>query len=334
MTAVPLKIGLVGGWGHESVRHYPGAHLAWACDHDERALERAAAGGRVVFRTMDELIECFRPDVIYVGTVFARNGVVAAEALERGFPVVCEKPLAADRKTLERLERLTDKGGRVIAEFAMRWSAPFARARELVAAGQIGDVVFLQARKSYKFGAGRPDFYQLRETFGGIIPWVASHAIDFAAWSAGLSYRRVTAHQGNRCFPEYVEMEDHAVMLFEMSNGSPCAITADFLRPDGAASHGDNMLHLTGTQGVIEVRNSEVTLTTVAGVNRWMFEPDHGEAVRRAVHLVHAALGENGSITTGESLHITRAALAARLSADRHGVGGSQHSVPVDSADL
>lgn len=326
----PLRIGLVGGWGHESVAHYPGARLAWACDYDDKARERASRGGHPIFPSMEELISEFHPHLIYAGSVFARNGLVAAEALERNLPVVSEKPLAADWATLARLRELTADGKRhAIAEFAMRWSTPFAKARELAASHAIGEITLIRASKSYKFGSARPDFYRLRESFGGIIPWVASHAIDYAAWSAGLTFRQVTAQHDNRSHPDYAEMEDHAAMLFEMNNGAPCVIAADFLRPSSAPSHGDNLLHLTGTSGTVEVRNSEVTLTTATRQAQWHLDSGNLESVRRAEDLVHAAFGESAPISTEESLHITAAALAARESADLHRSNGVLTAIPI-----
>ena len=329
-TSRPLRIGLVGGWGHESVKRYPGAELAWACDADEKARDRAAAGNHPVFSSMDELLREFQPDVVYIGSVFGRNGSLAVAAMEQGLPVVSEKPIAADRPTLNRLRELsstTNLG--VIAEFAMRWCAPLVKARELVASNAIGEITLISASKAYKFGKERPSFYGARATFGGIIPWIAGHSIDYAAWTTGLTFRSVTAQHGNRCFPEYPEMKDHAAMLFEMNNGAACVVTADFLRPSAAASHGDNFLHLTGTQGTVEVRNAEVTLTTATHREQWQIEEDPQEGIRRAVGLVNAAMGKPSEISTKDSLHSTEAALAARESADLRRLNGRHTAVSI-----
>lgn len=321
-----IKIGIVGGYGHETIRVHPNASLAWAHDgYDDRALQKAEAFNHgVAFPSMEEMLEKFQPDIVYVGTVFTRNGPVALEALERGLPVISEKPLATDEKTLARLRQITSaKNLQIIAELAMRWSPAFVKARHLIQSGVIGDPVLIQAQKTYKFGTNRPDFYKKRELFGGIIPWVASHAIDFASSCTGLKYESVSAQHGNRHFPEYAEMEDHAAMLFQMTNGVPCVITADFLRPSGASSHADDRLRVTGTSGVVEVVNHDVTLTTSEGVQNWNCPSTETEGIQRAIAFVDAALGlKVDEISTADSLHITEAALLARMSADLQQANG------------
>jgi predicted dehydrogenase len=315
-----MKIGIVGGYGHECIKFLPGAELAWACDgYDLQALERARAFGcERTYLSMEEMLADFRPDIVYTGTFYAGNGRLAIQALELGFDVVSEKPLAASREDLLRLSELTKSGERrAIAEFAMRWNTAFKRVRDLIHDGAIGSVVMIHAQKSYQFGASRPDFYKSRKLFGGIIPWVAVHAIDYASWCTGLRYKSVVAIQGNRCFPAYPEMEDHSAMLFTMTGGIPCTITADFLRPEGAASHGDDRLRVTGSDGVLEIRNSDVYLANRQGEQHWKLETPDASAIQRASDLAEAACGISTSeISTSECLHVTGAAIAARYAAD------------------
>ena len=315
-----MKIGLIGGYGHECVKLWPDAELAWACDDfDDKALERAKAFGcGKTYPSMTALLDDFRPDVVYIGSVYGHNGCLAILAMERGFDVVSEKPLATDRQTLCQLHELTASGERrIIGEFAMRWQLVFAKAQELIRSGTIGEVAFIQAQKTYKFGPKRPDFYKSRELFGGIIPWVAVHAIDYAAWCTGLQYESVTAVQGNSCHPEYDEMEDHASMLFQMTGGVPCVITADFLRPEGASTHGDDRLRVTGSKGVIEIRNETLWIITTQAEESWTGDENEADGIQRAKDLVNAALGKsNPTISTAGCLHIAAAALAARDAAD------------------
>jgi predicted dehydrogenase len=318
-----MKIGIIGGYGHESVKLLPGVRLARACDDfDQQALVRAKAeGNQQSYPSMDSLLEDFCPDLVYIGSAYALNGALAIRALERGFDVVCEKPLAVDFAVFKTLCHLTASGRRrLIGEFTMRWMEPFQRARQLIKSGAIGAPVIIQAQKTYKFGAHRPEFYKTRRFFGGILPWVASHAMDFAAWCTGLHYESVTAAHGNRCSPGFPEMEDHAIMQFQMTGGVPCLITSDFLRPLGASSHSDDRLRVTGSEGVLEIRNREVFLCDAHKEYRWNCESGHPSGGELAGLLVRAALGHPGSeITTHECLHVTAAAMAARESADHEG---------------
>ncbi len=313
-----MKIGIVGGYGHASVAHYPDATLVWSLDGYDDAVSRRA-GSATVYPSLEAMIAAESPDLVYIGTVYGQNGMLAVRALEQGVSVVCEKPMAADETTLERLRELTATGERrIISEFAMRWSPAFVKAWELITGGVIGEPVLVQAQKSYKFGASRPEFYKTRELFGGIIPWVAMHAIDFASWCTGLPYEGVTsASHGNRCFPDYPEMEDYAALMLRLQGDVPCVITADFLRPSGASTHGDDRLRVTGTHGVAEVIGARLTLTTADGEEQWELPVNEASQKRCAVDLVESAMGRPAAISMDDSFRITAIALKARELADR-----------------
>jgi len=317
-----MKIGVIGGHGHFTIRHLPGAEFAWAADgYDDAAhAQSAALGGTQVFSDPEKLLSEFSPDLIYVGSVYAHNGRLAEWALEQGLPVVTEKPMASDFATLERIARLTAAGPGIIAEQTMRWLPAFIKVRNIVREGLIGEPIMVQAQKSYKFGDRRPSFYRRREEFGGIIPWVAIHAIDFVFRCTGLRYEAVSAHHGNRNSPAYPEMEDFAMMTFLMKGGVPCVITADFLRPSGAGSHGDDRLRITGTEGVVEIRGDDVFLITSRGEESLILESSDLNWENVSRDMVNAALRRDESmITPEECLHVTSAALAAREAADtRH----------------
>jgi predicted dehydrogenase len=315
-----MKIGIIGGHGHECIQVHPDAEFAWANDgFDDRAVARAQKRGGKSYENLNALLQGFRPDLLYIGSAYARNGTLAAEALRAGRNVVCEKPIAASAEDLRILRELTEESGlAVVAEFSMRWSPAVLKVRELIQQGALGRIVHVQAQKTYKFGSSRPDFYRRRETFGGIIPWVACHAIDYAAWCTGLNYQSVCASHGNRAFPDYPGMEDHAAMFFQMTGGVPCLITADFLRPEGAASHGDDRLRVTGTKAVVEMMNYDVCLINASGTQNWSCPPTEPTAIQRARDLVEAAFGRRGLLSMRESFATTEAALAAREAADIH----------------
>lgn len=152
------------------MRGYPEAELAWAADgYDEQAFVRAKARNCAnTYESFEALLAKFQPDVVYIGSAYGRNGGLSIQALEKGYPVVSEKPLANNFQELDKLRELTADGRlQVIGEFAMRWNGAFAKARELIQAGRIGAPVHVQAQKSYKFGATRPSFTRPAHSLAG-----------------------------------------------------------------------------------------------------------------------------------------------------------------------
>jgi predicted dehydrogenase len=319
-----MKIGIIGGYGHESIHAHPEAEFAWADDgYDHQSATRATSRGGRHFADMATLLREFDPTIIYIGSAYARNGTLAAAALRAGKSVVCEKPLASSPEDLLTLRTLTESTGlHIVAEYTMRWHPSVLKVREIVQSGALGRPIMVQGQKTYKFGASRPDFYRQRATFGGIIPWVASHAIDYCSWCTGLAYLSVSASHGNRAFPDYPGMEDHAALFFQMAGQIPCLITADFLRPQGAATHGDDRLRITGEKAVVEMIDHDVTLIDAAGTHHWHCPTTATCDIQRARDLVSAALGGPGLLSMAESFTVTAATLAARTAADTHAQTG------------
>jgi predicted dehydrogenase len=186
---------------------------------------------------------------------YAWNGPANLEAVRRGCHVLSEKPLATDLPTLEAIRRERDRHGvRVSAMLGMRLDPAMQAAHLAVKEGKIGEPLLISAQKSYRWGDARPWYFKQRATYGGSIPWVAIHAIDFIRFVTGLDYREVTARQAMKLHRDYPECEVFGALLFGMTGGALATLTFDYLRPTPAASHGDDRLRVAGSEGIVEVR--------------------------------------------------------------------------------
>jgi len=319
-----MRIAFIGGWGHQKLRvcakdpTIEGLEVAVATDAFDPMAARAVAEkipGSQWFDNPWEMMDTFKPDVVNVGSVYGLNADFIAAALERHIPVVSDKPIATTWQQYERLAALAEKTkAPIVTEFEMRISPPFLAAHDAVRRGAIGRLVMATAQKSYRFGK-RPSWYGRRADFGGLMLWVASHAIDYLWFCGGVSYRRVVGVQGNLSKPAYPEMEDHCMAMFELEGGAHAVVHADYLRPDGAPSHGDDRLRLVGTEGIIEVRDGRCELIDASGVQ----ELKPTTAVRPShIEMLDAALKGNSSwFGTQQSLTMARVLLSARDAADR-----------------
>jgi predicted dehydrogenase len=320
-----MRLAFIGGYGHHYLRHLlrePGEYtVAVAGDgHDPDAARGMVTKLGVAADWYDDPEHCFeifRPDVVSVGAVYGYNGAVAAAALERDLPVVSDKPIAATWEQLDRLRDLTDGGSRVLlTEFPFRSQAEFRAARAAIADGRIGEVVLATAQKSYRFGASRPAWFANRRDYAGTLLWVASHGIDAVRFCTAQTFRRVIGVQGNLSRPAYGDMEDHCVALFEMENGGSAVVHADYLRPAGAPTHGDDRLRVAGSRGVVEVREGRCRLLTDDAPEQDITESVTVRPVQR--ELLAALRGEPGEFySTAASLEMAETLLRARDAADR-----------------
>lgn len=322
-----LRIGQIGTDGHQNmvlngIAKIAGAQLvACAKGHSGDTLEKvkkhpAFSDQTQVYDDYQHMLDQEQLDLVSICRPYSLNAEAAIAAANKKIDIVCEKPVATTLKDLNLLEQAVSANQiRLTAMFGMRLSPAFRAAKKAVEAGLIGQPILATGQKSYKFGT-RPDFFKKRETYGGTIPWVAIHAVDYTRWVAGLEYTQVAALHGNLNHPDYPECEDQGGILFRFNNGGTAIVNLDYLRPSTAPTHGDDRLRIAGTEGVIEV--------TDCGTRTHLIR--EGEAPRDLplepeedflVNLYQERIGEAKHIVgPDEAIKVTRICLVAREAAD------------------
>ena len=317
-----MNVGIIGCAGHYGI-------AVDSADEWKTCLIRAAAspkdgtddtGLRILaerrgipfYEDWREMLAKEKLDLVEVDTRYDLHAPVAAECLKKGFHVYCEKPLATEREELEVLTNAYRTSGRALGGmFNLRWTGWFLGVKKAVQEGQIGKVRLIHAQKSYKFGT-RPDFYRRRASYGGMIPWVAIHALDWCLWLGGRCLS-VSALQSARDNHGHGEMEMSAVMQMELENEVFATVSADYFRPVGGARHDDDRIRVTGTKGMIEVIDGVAYLENDLH-RRAIPLPAPGDPFGEFVRAI-----ENGTadMFAFDALEATRIALLAREAGDR-----------------
>lgn len=260
--------------------------------------------------------EC-RPDMAVIAGPFESHAALATEAMERGIHVFCEKPLALSLTDLDALhQRYLQSKVHFAAMMGLRYDPAFYTAWRSVRDGAIGNVRLIETRKSYKLGS-RPEYFKHRDTCGGIIPWVGSHAVDLIRWFSARDFVSVTASHSKKYNREHGDLEITAVCNFVLEDEVLATAAIDYCRPDSALTHGDDRIRVVGTSGVIEVARGTVELIDASGVHNLAPQCDRnifGDFLRQI-----AGAGEC-LVSAEDSFLVTRACLLARESAD---IGGA-----------
>jgi predicted dehydrogenase len=107
-------------------------------------------------------------DAVYIALPNARHAGWIVRAAESGKHVLCEKPLVLGVAELDQVETAVRGAGVHLAEaFMYRHHPQLATVRELIAAGEVGEVVAMQARLHFALPRdGEPDI-RLRPDLGG-----------------------------------------------------------------------------------------------------------------------------------------------------------------------
>ncbi|HPD30898.1 MAG TPA: Gfo/Idh/MocA family oxidoreductase [Phycisphaerae bacterium] len=273
-----------------------------------------------IFDDYRQMLDEVRPDIVAAFAPYAHNGQVSIEAVRRGCHVISEKPLASTLEDLDALRAERDRAKvRVTAMLAMRFHPGLMAAHKAVQEGSIGEPLLISAQKSYAWGQGRPWYFKLRKNYGGSIPWVAIHAIDFIRFVTGLDFTSVTARQAVKVHKDYPECEDCGALLFDMSNGGQATLTFDYFRPPKAGSHGDDRLRVAGSRGVVEVRITNTTFCELITDEQGPAQlPLSDESHNIFIDFVESLRGLRPHFLSEEDpFRATEVALKARDSADR-----------------
>ncbi len=263
----------------------------------------------------EDLLDDAEPDIVAVAPYFGDIASIAKEVLSRDIHAFVEKPLATRLDDLETLRSTYEASeGRLAAMLGIRYNPAFRTAATRVHEGAIGEVRLVNARKSYKLGR-RGEPYLERETYGGTIPWVGIHAIDWINWVADDPFRAVTAHHTTAANRDHGSLETTAVLQFELGNDVLASASVDYLRPETAPTHGDDFLRVVGTEGVIRAdRHGTYLIDDAAGGQR---ELPLGSSQHPFEDFVDAMDGTSDPLVTADaSFEATRAALLARQAAD------------------
>jgi len=274
-----IRVGLIGRDGHREIllNSIPTlSNVQWTAyakgepGEDSSWVQKQFPGSSQtrIYENFHDMLEKEHLDVVGVCLPFYQNAEASIQAARRGIHVLSEKPAAINLSDLARLEsEIRQSGIRYSIMLAMRALPIFQAARKAVQQGAIGEPILLSSQKSYQFGADRPWYYKERKTYGGTIPWVGIHALDYMRWVSGQEYAQVAAFEGNKAHPQTPGCEDHAGLLFRMANGGTATCHLDFLRPETASTHGDDRLRIAGSEGVIEASDldNRVNLISAKG---------------------------------------------------------------------
>lgn len=214
-----------------------------------------------------------QPDIAVVNPHYYLNEEVIITCLENNINCFVEKPISFTQRGVERIKRAKLNSTAFLATMMIHRFEPwFVKAIEYYKNGEIGSLVKAHAQKSYKMGV-KPRWMQDVKKFGGIIPWVGAHAIDWLLWlnldtpKLKFAHKSIVGNKNNQ------GVETNATMVFALGQAM-ATVSLDYLRPENATEHGDDQLKLVGDKGIIEVKNKSVSVQNET--TKWVknFEPE------------------------------------------------------------
>ena len=264
-----IRLGIIGmgimGTGHlKSIidGQCPRIEVTAFSDPNPEMLERAgklcpSAQG---FRDAIQMLDSGRVDAALICVPHYEHPVLAIECFKRNIHVMTEKPAGVYTRQVRRMNVEAGKAGVVFAiMFNQRSNPVFAKAREIVSSGQLGEpkrLVWIitnwyRTQSYYDAGSWRATW---EGEGGGVLLNQAPHNLDLWQWIFGMP-KRVRAFCA---FGKYhnIAVEDDVTIYGEYENGA----TATFITTTGEAP-GTNRLEISGDRGKIVIENGTLQWT-------------------------------------------------------------------------
>jgi predicted dehydrogenase len=249
----------------------PGCQLVAAVDtNDERARDFAAAFQiPFAFGSLDEAIAWGEFDAAVNSTPDGAHKPTTLALIAGGKSVFCEKPLALNHGDAMEMTAAAERAGLInMVNLTYRNAAAVQLARNMIAAGEIGEVRHVQASYLQSWLTGRHwgDWrteerwlWRLSSAHGsrGVLGDIGVHILDFVTYGTGLDV--VALHARMRTFDKAdggvidvyrLDVNDSVAMTVEFSNGA-LGVVHMSRYATGKANDLDLMIH--GEKGALKV---------------------------------------------------------------------------------
>lgn len=253
----------VCGFGRIGKRHakivdeYQGASLEAIIDIKSNLREEAAELGYNcnVFSQLDDFLAsgAEEVDVVTIATPNGLHAPLALKALDGGYNVVIEKPMALSKNDCEKIIFKALKANRqVFVVKQNRYSPTSVWLKDVVDQGKLGDIYMVQTNcywnrddRYYKPG----DWHGTADLDGGTLFTQFSHFVDILYWIFG-DITNIDAKLNNFNHKGMIEFEDSGIVQFDFINGGKGSINYS------TSCWGQNMessITVVGSKGSVKV---------------------------------------------------------------------------------
>ena len=208
-------------------------------------------GARTHYTTVHELLSDEALDAIYVSTPVYLHCEQVVEAAERGFHVLCDKPMAMNTEECQRMiDACQANGVHLQVCFLFRFHSCFQGIKNWVDEGRLGGIVHGRVPFLKPFpippGAwrGNPD-----QGGGGSLMDLGAHGVDLLRYILG-EVSQVSAFC-NTVFHGY-DVEETGMIMMRFENGAQGFVDTSF-----AAAGCDLVIEIYGTDGGVWVYNDD-----------------------------------------------------------------------------
>jgi UDP-N-acetyl-2-amino-2-deoxyglucuronate dehydrogenase len=197
--------------------------LVAVCDNmPEKATAMAQKYGAKAYTNLEDLLTNKEIDVVSICSPNGLHAQHTISALNAGFHVLCEKPIAINVHDCGEMIKAAEKNNRrLFAIKQNRFNPPVDKVKCLIDEGVLGKIYSVQLSC---FWNRNEDYYKdswkgTKTMDGGTLYTQFSHFVDLLYWMVG-DVKKVHAFTGNFAHKGIIEFEDTGVVILEFYNGT------------------------------------------------------------------------------------------------------------------
>ena len=248
-----INIGIVGagnragGLAHNLVK-MKGVRITCFCDPDLERLNNLSDDFNIPqegrFADYRKMMKSPLFDAVLITSPDHTHYEIVLEAAARKKHIFCEKPMALKLEHCIEMQKAAEKNKVIfMMGFCLRYNNLYSRAKEIIAAGEIGNIRLANVVDSVERGSAYffHSWHRLRKQSGGLLLQKATHSIDIMNWMIDSKPVSVYALGGLDVFGG---KESNAKRCSDCDRKKSCT---EFI--DGGSYHSD---YLSGKAFVVE----------------------------------------------------------------------------------
>lgn len=152
------------------------------------------------FETAEEMLAQPRlADICVIATQDKQHAAQAVEAIQKGYHVICEKPISPSIEDCLRLKEAAHEKRKMVAVgHVLRYTPFYSRIKEVIQSGKIGEVVTVQAMENVSYWHQAHSYvrgnWRSSEETSPMIMAKSCHDLDIFTWLLGKKCKKVSSY--------------------------------------------------------------------------------------------------------------------------------------------
>jgi len=253
-----IGVGVLGAglWGETHVKTYsahPFVDLIGICDVDgNKAMNLAGVyGARKATDNVEDILDDSSIHAVSIATPDFAHFKLAMQAAKAGKHILVEKPLAMTVEECEQILQVAKSSDVILmVDFHNRWNPVFARARDAIVAGEIGDPLLFNVRLNDALFVPMEMLSWASRT---TVAWfVGSHTADLVRFLFDDEVQRVFAVKRERLLrAKGIQTADFYEAILELSKGGVAVMENCWILPNKTPNLVDFRAELIGSAGAL-----------------------------------------------------------------------------------